>query len=176
MNLDQARYINIPRYADDRGYFQETLNLNKPQFQLGKFIQSNMSFNKKNVFRGLHYQLNNPQGKLVQVLHGSVFDFVVDLRQKSHTYLRLDVFYLSGKRDVALWVPPGYAHGFLSNEEDTLFQYHVFFNGWVAGDEYCINPRSVHHISTMLDSHDGEVIMTHKDSVGYKLEDAPKYE
>jgi dTDP-4-dehydrorhamnose 3,5-epimerase len=180
MNVnDKVRYIDVPRFVDDRGYFQETLNLDKSQFQLGKYVQSNMSMNKKDVFRGLHYQLKNPQGKLVQVLHGSVFDFVIDLRQNSDTYLRFDVFYLSGKREIALWVPPGYAHGFISNEDNTIFQYHVFENGRVVGDEYCINPYSIYHISNMLETYakqGSQITIAQKDLLGCKLEDAPKYE
>lgn len=179
-NTDRVRYIRIPRYQDGRGYFSETLNLSKPEFEeLGDYKQSNFSMNRKYVLRGLHYQLENPQGKLIQVLTGAVYDFVIDLRKSSSTYLQLDVFYLSGNREMALWVPPGYAHGFLTLAEDTIFQYHVFGHGWVKGDEYHINAMEVYGISkivnSIVDSTD-KLRLSEKDAVSSPLELSTKYE
>ena len=177
--MDKVRYIDIPRFHDERGFFNETLNLSKQHFtELGEYKQSNFSLNKKNVLRGMHYQLDNPQGKLVQVISGAVYDFVIDLRKSSDTYMRLDTFYLSGARTNALWVPPGYAHGFLSLKDDTILHYHAFDNNWVKGDEYHINPLEVHGIhaflSKLLDLN--ELILSGKDAVSSKPEAAAKYE
>lgn len=177
-NTDKARYVNCLRHEDNRGYFTETLNLSKPEFQqFGEYKQSNLSVNHEFVLRGLHYQHKNPQGKLVQVLHGAVFDFVIDLRKTSDTYLRLDIFYLSDKQR-QLWVPPGYAHGFLSLKKDTIFQYHVFNNNWAKGDEYHVNPLEVYSIQKFINNvcNSDQIIISEKDKVSSKLEDAIKYE
>ena len=112
-------------YEDDRGFFFEswnsevfaTLGLNQ------NFVQDNHSKSSKNVLRGLHYQIQYPQGKLVRVVAGSVYDVVVDIRRSSPTFLHWAGFTLSAANRHILWVPPGFAHGFLALEDDTEFLY-----------------------------------------------------
>jgi dTDP-4-dehydrorhamnose 3,5-epimerase len=88
------------------------------------FVQDNLSSSKKGVFRGLHYQTGNfAQSKLVRVLKGSVIDFIVDLREDSKTYGKFEFFELNDKNNLSLFVPPYFAHGFLSLEDDTIFTY-----------------------------------------------------
>ena len=88
------------------------------------FVQDNLSVSKKGVFRGLHYQVGSfSQAKLVRVLKGSVVDFIVDLREQSKTYGKFEFFELDDKNKLSLFVPPYFAHGFLSLEDDTIFTY-----------------------------------------------------
>jgi dTDP-4-dehydrorhamnose 3,5-epimerase len=89
------------------------------------FIQENQSLSHLNVLRGMHYQEVNPQGKLIQVLSGSIFDVVVDLRSSSSTFGKCATHYLNAKTNEFIWVPPGYAHGFLSLEEESIINYKV---------------------------------------------------
>jgi len=101
-------------FGDDRGYFLESYN--ETVFAgLGireKFVQDNHSFSSRNVLRGLHYQILQPQGKLVRAITGEILDVVVDLRQDSPTLGKWESFLLSGDNKRMLWVPAGFAHGF----------------------------------------------------------------
>ena len=114
-------------FHDDRGYFMEYFNENNfNQNVLGNFSfkQDNISCSKKNVLRGLHFQAPPfEQGKLIQVLKGKVLDVVVDVRKKSKTFGKHLKIELSSKNHKKLWIPPGFAHGFLSLEEDTILSY-----------------------------------------------------
>jgi dTDP-4-dehydrorhamnose 3,5-epimerase len=101
-------------FGDDRGYFLESYN---ERVFAGlairdKFVQDNHSFSSRNVLRGLHYQIQQPQGKLVRVITGEILDVVVDLRQSSPTLGKSELFRLSGDNKRMLWVPVGFAHGF----------------------------------------------------------------
>ena len=87
------------------------------------FVQDNQSYSQKNILRGLHFQKNNPQGKLVRVSRGTVFDVVVDIRKNSETFGKWESFILSDDNFLQLWVPPGFAHGFLSLTNNTILQY-----------------------------------------------------
>jgi len=114
-------------FEDDRGYFFESFNERKFSEILGidiTFVQDNESFSSEGVVRGLHFQ-NPPfaQGKLVRVIHGSALDVVVDIRKKSETYGKHYSVELSSTNKRMLWIPPGFAHGFLSKENDTIFSY-----------------------------------------------------
>jgi dTDP-4-dehydrorhamnose 3,5-epimerase len=123
--IPEVKLIEPQVFGDDRGFFYESWN--EATFaELGldlKFVQDNHSKSAKNVLRGLHYQIQKPQGKLVRVTAGSVYDVVVDLRQSSPTFLLWEGFVLSAENKKILWVPPGFAHGFLTLEEDTEFLY-----------------------------------------------------
>ncbi len=103
-------------FADDRGFFFESYNeklfSEKTQVKT-HFVQDNHSFSKQNVLRGLHYQIQQPQGKLVRVISGSIFDVAVDLRQSSKTFGKWVSCILSAENKRQFWVPPGFAHGFL---------------------------------------------------------------
>ena len=142
-SFDNVYLIEENVYEDDRGYFMETWNeinysnrkllSNIPSLKAIQndnslfntlFLQDNVSVSKKNVFRGLHYQLGMwEQSKLVRVLKGSVVDFIVDLRQESQTYGKFEYFELNDKHRISLFIPPYFAHGFLSLEDDTIFTY-----------------------------------------------------
>ena len=101
-------------FGDDRGFFLETWQAIK--FRDGgveeSFVQDNHSRSEQGVLRGLHYQLNRPQGKLVRVTRGEVFDVAVDIREHSPTLGRCVSEYLSDQNHHMLWIPPGFAHGF----------------------------------------------------------------
>jgi dTDP-4-dehydrorhamnose 3,5-epimerase len=101
-------------FGDDRGFFLESYN-QRTFAELGihdQFVQDNHSYSGRNVLRGLHYQIRQPQGKLVRVITGEILDVVVDLRQTSPTLGKWESFCLTGENKRMLWVPVGFAHGF----------------------------------------------------------------
>jgi dTDP-4-dehydrorhamnose 3,5-epimerase len=112
-------------FGDARGYFFESWQ--RDRFAAaglpGEFVQDNQSGSVQWVLRGLHYQLRRPQGKLVRVIHGEVFDVAVDLRRSSPTFGRWFGELLSADNRRMLWVPPGFAHGFLVTSERAEFVY-----------------------------------------------------
>lgn len=114
-------------FEDTRGAFFESFNqsaFNEHVGEIVEFVQDNQSTSKKNVLRGLHFQ-NPPfaQGKLVRVIQGSVLDVAVDIRKNSPTYGKVFQLELSAQNAKQLWIPPGFAHGFLALEDNTLFAY-----------------------------------------------------
>jgi dTDP-4-dehydrorhamnose 3,5-epimerase len=112
-------------FGDDRGFFQETWNA-KVFKEIGidvQFVQDNHSRSAKGILRGLHYQLHAPQGKLVRVTSGRVFDVAVDIRRSSAHFGRWTGVELSSDNKRMLWVPPGFAHGFVALEDHTDFLY-----------------------------------------------------
>ncbi|MFA5630950.1 MAG: dTDP-4-dehydrorhamnose 3,5-epimerase [Porticoccaceae bacterium] len=112
-------------FGDQRGYFTETFQA-KRYFDAGipgPFVQDNLSFSRRGVLRGLHFQNPNPQGKLVHVLQGEVFDVAVDLRRDSPTFGHWVGEYLSADNHHQLWVPEGFAHGFCVTSDTALFAY-----------------------------------------------------
>ncbi len=113
-------------FSDERGFFVETYNADRYE-EAGipaAFVQDNLSVSRKGVLRGLHFQ-SPPyaQGKLVQVLRGRVFDVAVDIREGSPTFGKYVSVELSAENHRQFWIPAGFAHGFLSLEDDTMFQY-----------------------------------------------------
>ena len=113
-------------FEDERGYFFESFS--KKKFEdLGinvQFVQDNQSLSNKNVLRGLHFQAPPfAQGKLVRVLKGSVLDIAVDIRKESETYGQYFSLILSEQNKKMFWIPPGFAHGFLTLEDQTIFSY-----------------------------------------------------
>lgn len=114
-------------FGDERGHFLETFNEERFRALTGtdlKFVQDNESLSHKHVLRGLHFQLDpHAQGKLVRVLRGAVLDVIVDLRPASPTYGQHMKVHLDGISKRMFWVPPGFAHGFVALEDDTLFVY-----------------------------------------------------
>ena len=112
-------------FKDERGYFMETYNQNDFH-EAGLdmvFVQDNQSKSRKGVLRGLHLQTKFSQGKLVRVIFGSVYDVGVDLRKDSPTYGQYEGVVLSGENKRMLYVPEGFAHGFLTLSDDTVFTY-----------------------------------------------------
>ncbi|MDP1596715.1 MAG: dTDP-4-dehydrorhamnose 3,5-epimerase [Methylotenera sp.] len=113
-------------FGDDRGFFFESFNQQTFEKLTGAkalFVQDNHSKSAANVLRGLHYQIQQPQGKLVRVTKGEVFDVAVDLRRQSGTFGQWVSAILSAENKRQMWVPPGFAHGFLVLEEGTEFLY-----------------------------------------------------
>ena len=128
-------------FTDDRGFFLESWNQRTFKDTTGldvNFVQDNHSRSEKGVLRGLHYQLNNPQGKLVWVARGRVLDVAVDLRRPSKTFGQYYAIELSDKNHKQLWIPPGFAHGFavLSETADFLYKTTDYYT---PSDEHCIN-------------------------------------
>jgi dTDP-4-dehydrorhamnose 3,5-epimerase len=119
--------IMAPRvFEDARGHFFESFNQRAFEAAVGgpvTFVQDNHSFSRKNVLRGLHYQVEHPQGKLVRVVQGAVFDVAVDIRTESATFGRWVGVELSAENRRQLWVPPGLAHGFLVLSDTAEFLY-----------------------------------------------------
>jgi len=113
-------------FGDERGFFFESFNQAKFESFIGKqvnFVQDNHSKSVKNVLRGLHYQIQQPQGKLVRVVQGEVFDVAVDIRKSSATFGKWVGEVLSAENKKQLWVPDGFAHGFVVLSETAEFLY-----------------------------------------------------
>ena len=124
--LEGLLIIKPDVFEDERGYFFESFNYGKFH-KLGldlKFLQDNESKSKKGVLRGLHFQAPPfAQGKLVRVMRGSVLDVAVDIRKNSPTYGKWESIVLSGQNKWMYWIPEGFAHGFVTLEDDTIFFY-----------------------------------------------------
>jgi dTDP-4-dehydrorhamnose 3,5-epimerase len=138
-NLPGVLLIHPQIFADERGFFLET-HQQKKYADAGldiTFVQDNHSHSRKNVLRGLHYQLKHPQGKLVQVISGEIFDVAVDLRQDSPTFRRWTGVTMSAHDHKQLYIPPGFAHGFwvVSDEADVLYKCTDFY---YSDDDYGI--------------------------------------
>jgi len=120
-----VRLLEPKVYRDDRGYFFESFNQADFDQLIPKvrFVQDNQSRSRLNVLRGLHYQIQQPQGKLVRVLTGEVFDVAVDLRRNSPSFGTWNGVRLSGESPSMLWIPPGFAHGFLVLSEFAEIHY-----------------------------------------------------
>ena len=126
-------------FEDERGHFFESYN-KKTLKDLGidyEFVQDNHSRSKKGVLRGLHYQIQQPQGKLVRVIEGEVFDVAVDIRKSSPTFGQWVGFNLSAANKRIAWVPPGFAHGFLTLSDAAEFLYKTT-DYWAPEYERCI--------------------------------------
>jgi dTDP-4-dehydrorhamnose 3,5-epimerase len=127
-------------FGDSRGFFFESFNQREFEKLVGRsvrFVQDNHSRSGQNILRGLHYQITHPQGKLVRVVAGEVFDVVVDLRRKSPTFGRWTGQVLSAENRKQLWIPEGCAHGFvvLSAYAECLYKTTDY---WVPDSERCI--------------------------------------
>ena len=127
LNIPDVLLIEPQVFGDDRGFFFESFNQNKFEEAMGKkinFVQDNHSKSIKGVLRGLHYQLTpKAQGKLVRVIQGEVFDVVVDLRQSSPTFGKWVSEILSADNKKQIWIPEGFAHGFLALSDTAEFLY-----------------------------------------------------
>lgn len=124
-SLPGCSIIEPAVFGDERGFFFETWNADRYR-QLGlpdKFVQSNVSSSARGVLRGLHYQWPNPQGKLVSVLEGEVYDVAVDIRRGSPTFGRSAAMILSAENKRQFWIPEGFAHGFAVLSERAIFSY-----------------------------------------------------
>ena len=125
--IEGLKVITPAVFGDARGYFMETYNYNdfKEAGIEQVFVQDNQSASVKNVLRGLHFQINHPQDKLVRVISGEVFDVAVDLRQDSKTYGKWFGVILSAENKKQFFIPKNFAHGFVVLSEEAQFQYKV---------------------------------------------------
>lgn len=124
-SIEGVKIVDVKSYGDERGYFMETYK--RSDFINGgidvSFVQDNQSASTKGVLRGLHFQINHPQSKLVRVVEGEVFDVAVDLRADSPTYGRWEGVMLSADNKRQFYIPRGFAHGFLVLSEIAVFCY-----------------------------------------------------
>ena len=163
-------------FGDDRGWFFESFNENDFSAAVGEkviFVQDNHSFSKKGVLRGLHYQTDQTQGKLVRVSHGAVFDVVVDLRKSSLTFGKWMGIELSAVNKKQLWIPAGFAHGFLVLSDAAEFLYKTT-DYWHASSEKCI----VWNDSTLNIQWPDigiQPVLNPKDAAGLAWGNAPKF-
>lgn len=172
-----VKLIEPKVFGDERGFFMETWN-EKAFREAGinaTFVQDNHSRSVKNTLRGLHYQIKQPQGKLVRVTRGEVFDVAVDLRSNSSTFGHWVGEYLSEENSRMLWVPPGFAHGFLVTSDTADFQYKC--TDFYAPE----HERSIHWADKTLaiawPTPAGiEPLVSKKDKRGLSLEEAEIYE
>ncbi|MGT2505977.1 dTDP-4-dehydrorhamnose 3,5-epimerase [Cupriavidus basilensis] len=163
-------------FGDDRGFFFESFNAKAFEAATGlkrEFVQDNHSRSARNVLRGLHYQIQHPQGKLVRVTSGEVFDVVVDLRRGSPTFGKWTGLTLSAENKRQLWVPEGFAHGFMVTSESAEFLYKTT-DYWYPEHE-----RSLAWNDPALGIDwplDGEPTLAAKDAAGKLLADAEVFE
>lgn len=162
-------------FGDSRGFFLESFN-KAVLANVGitaEFVQDNHSRSARNVLRGLHYQVNKPQGKLVRVVTGEVFDVAVDIRRSSPTFGKWVGARLSAENNKQLWVPPGFAHGFVVLSESADFLYKVT-EYWSAKDERSIlwNDAEIGIEWPIA----GGPVLSAKDAAGAKLRDAEVFE
>ena len=125
-DLPGAVIIEPDVFGDERGFFKETYHQDRYKIEAGieeSFVQDNYSRSTAGVLRGLHFQKTKPQGKLVSVSQGAVFDVAVDIDPDSATFKQWVGVHLSGENHIQFYVPPGYAHGFLVLSEIADFQY-----------------------------------------------------
>lgn len=170
----QGLYVIEPKvFGDNRGYFMETYNYEdfKAQGLDMVFVQDNQSKSRKGVLRGMHFQTKYPQGKLVRVIKGEVFDVAIDLRKKSKTYGKWYGVLLNEENKKQFYVPEGFAHGFLvtSNEAEFVYKctnlYHPEYEGGIAWNDPDIN------IKWPLEGIE-EVLLSEKDKNAQTLEES----
>ena len=166
--IPDVKIIQPKVYEDERGFFLETFEQRRYQEMLDidfNFVQDNHSRSQKNVLRGLHFQKENPQGKLVRVVRGEVFDVAVDIRKDSSTYGKWVGVILSEENKNQLWIPPGLAHGFLVLSDIADFEYKCT-NYYDPNSEGCLlwNDTIV-NINWPI----SKVILSEKDKLGKTL-------
>ncbi len=173
-DLPEVVLLEPKVFGDDRGFFMESYN-KRVLAGVGiqaEFVQDNHSRSAKGVLRGLHYQLQQAQGKLVRVVAGRVFDVAVDLRRSSPTFGRWTGFELSAENKRLAWIPPGFGHGFLVLSDSADFLYK-------ATDYYAPeHERSVLWNDPAIGIQwplDGEPLLSAKDRAGVLLKDAEVY-
>ena len=174
LEIPDVVLMTPPVFGDERGFFMETFRQSEFEKNCGnyQFVQDNHSSSSKNILRGLHYQYEKPQGKLVRVVRGEVFDVAVDMRKDSITFGKWVGEYLSADNKRMLWVPSGFAHGFIVISEQAEFVYKCtdYYN---PGDEYSLawDDKKVG-----IDWPIGvEPILSDKDASGLTFQEAPTF-
>jgi dTDP-4-dehydrorhamnose 3,5-epimerase len=163
-------------FGDDRGWFFESFNEKDFSAAIGRdvtFVQDNHSSSKKGVLRGLHYQTEQTQGKLVKVTKGAVFDVAVDLRQTSSYFGKWVGVELSAENKKQMWIPEGFAHGFLVFSEEAEFLYKTT-DYWHPASEQCIVWNDPTLAIQWPDVGMGPILNL-KDAAGFNWADAPKF-
>jgi dTDP-4-dehydrorhamnose 3,5-epimerase len=139
--IPDLKIVEPTVFGDERGYFYESFNHARFEQLLGApvapFVQDNHSKSARNVLRGLHYQIRQPQGKLVRVVAGEVFDVAVDIRKSSPTFGQWFGITLTAENRRQLWIPEGFAHGFVVTSESAEFLYKTT-DYWAPEHERCI--------------------------------------
>ncbi len=126
--IPEVVFLEPRLFRDERGFFYESFNAAAFQHATGlpcEFVQDNHSISKRNVLRGLHYQIQQAQGKLVQIISGTIYDVAVDLRRRSPTFGQWTAHTLHAEQRQALWIPAGFAHGFLVLSDTAEILYKV---------------------------------------------------
>ncbi len=173
--LADVKLIEPKVFGDERGFFFESWNA-RALAQSGidaTFVQDNHSRSRRGVLRGLHYQIEHPQGKLVRVVAGEVFDAAVDLRRSSPTFGRALGIVLSEANKRMLWVPPGFAHGFLVLSESADFLYKTTDYWYPEHERTLLWNDGAIGLAWPLD---GAPTLAPKDGAGVPLERAQTYE
>lgn len=169
--LKDAYILTTNVFEDNRGSFTESFNLREVQKIIGpyEFVQDCHSISTKNVVRGMHYQIEHPQGKLVRCLFGEIYDVIVDLRKNSETFGKWVGFYLRPGPE-QLWVPPGFAHGFrvLSERAEVLYK--------VTDYQYKEHEKILLWRDLGLDCGTDNPIMSEKDMKGTLFSECDKYD
>ncbi|WP_427028357.1 dTDP-4-dehydrorhamnose 3,5-epimerase [Halomonas sp. H2] len=163
-------------FGDERGFFMETFRQSEFEAHCGQhtFVQDNHSKSAHGILRGLHYQHQQPQGKLVRVTQGEVFDVAVDMRQSSPTFGQWVGATLSEHNKQMLWVPPGFAHGFYVTSEEAEFQYKCT-DYYAPGDEVSLRwDDPTLNIQWPLANQQPPVLSA-KDTQGLSLPNAPRF-
>jgi len=168
---ENGLYVIEPEvYKDGRGYFLES-HSNKYLLEAGlnlNFVQDNISKSNKGVLRGLHYQLENPQGKLVRCIQGEVLDVSVDIRVGSPTFGQVNSKILNDKNNISLYIPIGFAHGFYVMSEEAIFHYKCT-DYYYSDDQQGILWNSID-----LDWPDDNPLVSKKDRMNPKLSEQNK--
>lgn len=165
-------------FGDERGFFVESFNKNAFCRATGlelDFVQDNHSRSKGGTLRGLHYQLEQEQGKLVRVTHGHVFDVAVDMRKHSPTFGRGVSVELTGENHRQLWVPAGFAHGFLVLSESADFLYKTTDYYHPASEKTLQWNDPALQIAWPIERLDGGILVSEKDRLGQPLHACEAY-
>ncbi len=171
-SLPGVMVITAPIFKDSRGAFCETFNVHKME-EAGLpsvWVQDNFSVSSKNVLRGIHYQVTQPQGKLVRVTNGAVLDVAVDLRRSSPTFGRHFAIELTPESGEMLWIPAGFGHAFLALTDNVGFAYKVTNYYSPAGERTIVWNDPDIAIPWPIAA--GDTVMSDKDRAGQSLTDA----
>ncbi len=172
--LQDSYLIEVPRFEDERGFFIESFNLYN-KWHLPVLVQDNHSRSIGGVIRGLHYQIEHPQGKLVRCSNGIVYDVIVDLRMRSSTFGKSFGVMLD-RPELQLWVPPGFAHGFYTVSGTADFQYKTSDTYYPEYERTLLWNDPVLEINWPLDSDLTRVpVVSDKDRDGLLFKDCEKY-
>jgi len=170
-DIPDVKIYTPKRFQDERGFFFESFNQN--YFKELTFVQDNHSSSAKNVVRGLHYQLVKPQGKLVRVVSGAILDVAVDIRKSSPSFGKWIAVELTADNNKQLWIPPGFAHGFMSLTDNAQVLYKTT-EFW-----YKEHDRSIRYDDPLLNIKWPDIksiILSDKDKTAFLLSEAELFD